>query len=337
VSLDRLVVGHSPHIKSDESIPRIMWTVVLALAPAALFGIIVFGWNALLMLAGSMIICIATEWIILKLTGRDAGQAFDGSAAITGMLFAMVCGPLVHWYVWVVGSIVAISVFKQAFGGLGCNIWNPALMARAFVLAAWGQDLTQGYAYPDGTTGATPLGIVKLAKEGAEVAADKLDLGSLFWGKTAGCIGETSAALLLLGGLFLIVLKYVDWRMPLSFIATCVILVWILPYKNAEAQKIVSGWPWWREPLFAAFSGGLFLGAFFMATDMVTTPVTKTGQIIFGVGCGFWTAIFRLYGGFPEGVCYSILLMNTATPLIDRFLRPRKFGAEENAGTASAS
>ncbi|TET34662.1 MAG: RnfABCDGE type electron transport complex subunit D [Planctomycetota bacterium] len=335
MALDKLVVGHSPHIKSDESIRRIMWTVVLALTPAGVFGIIIFGWYALVMMLGSMAVCIATEWIILKLTGRDAGQAFDGSAAITGMLFAMVCGPLVHWYVWVVGSIVAIAVFKHAFGGLGCNIWNPALMARAFTLAAWGKDLTQGFVYPDGTAGATPLGVVKLAKEGVPIDTEYLGLNELFWGKTAGCIGETSAALLLLGGIFLIVLKYVDWRMPLSFILTCVVLVWILPYKNKAAQDIASGWVWWKEPLFAAFSGGLFLGAFFMATDMVTTPVTKTGQVIFGVGCGILTAIIRLYGGYPEGVCYSIIIMNTATPLIDRFTRPRKFGAKEYARTTS--
>jgi electron transport complex protein RnfD len=326
-----------------------MWTVVLALAPAAVFGMYVFGWGAFpigtpaawwpfIVCIGSMLVAMATEAVILRLTGRDPKIALDGSAAVTGLLFAMICGPQIHWYVWVIGSVSAISLFKHTFGGLGCNVWNPALMARAFTLLAWGQDLTQGFIYPDGTTGATPLAIVKQVKNAAAIAADKLDLGSLFWGKTAGCIGETSAALLLIGGLFLIALKYVDWRMPLSYVLTTVLLMWIIPYRNAEANKLVEEiWPWYRMPFFAAFSGGLFLGAFFMATDMVTTPITKKGQVIFGIGCGALTAIIRLWGGYPEGVCYSILLMNTATPIIDRFTRPRKFGAEEYAGTASAA
>jgi len=327
---DKFLVSTSPHIRSDESIPKIMWTVVLALAPAAVAGCYFFGWPAIAIILGSIAVAVATEVAILAFRKKPLSQALDGSAVVTGLLFAMIISSNVSWYLVVVGAFFSIAAAKHLFGGLGCNIWNPALAGRAFVLTAWSLQMTSGWARPldiDAISQATPLNALKMNVE----AAGPYSLGDLFFGHIPGSLGETSALLLLIGGLFLIVRKYVDWRVPLSFIATAVILCMIIPFKGADAGQL--GWyqdmQFFEKLGFWAFSGGLFLGAFFMATDMVTSPMTKKGGIIFGIGCGVLTAVIRKLGGYPEGVCYSILIMNTAVPLIDRFTVPRKFGYVE--------
>jgi electron transport complex protein RnfD len=278
------------------------------------------------------------------------------------------------WYVPVMASFFAIAVVKQAFGGLGCNIWNPALMGRAFVLAAWGALVTASAGWPapfhyrmqtakaeasaaasapqlDATTAATPLTKAKKqlqafnrGKTGdlaaprnrheAENALAKLQdrgstpLADLFVGRVGGCIGEVSALALLVGGAALIALGYVKWHVPAFFIGTAALLSWALPIPVQGEQARYFVW-FAGRPLFEVLAGGLFLGAFFMATDMVTSPVTKRGLIVFAVGCGVLTVLIRRYGGYPEGVCYAILLMNTATPLIDRHTKPKVFGQRE--------
>lgn len=336
---ERFLVSTSPHIRSDESIGRIMWTVVLALTPAAIAGCYFFGWPALAVILGSVAVAVGTEAAILAFRKKPLRQALDGSAVVTGLLFAMVISSQVPWYLVVIGAFFAIAAAKHLFGGLGYNIWNPALAGRAFVLLAWSGAMTGVWAEPRTFTGAvdvmtkaTALNALKLPVPDARAFA----IGDLFFGNVPGCLGETSALLLLIGGLFLIVRKYVDWRVPVTFIATTVLLCLVIPYKNDGAGELA----WYaninllEKMAFWTFSGGLMLGAFFMATDMVTSPMTKTGGVIFGVGCGILTAVIRKLGGYPEGVCYSILIMNTAVPLIDRFTMPKKFGCPEPAKTA---
>ena len=307
-----------------------MWSVALALAPAAAAAVVLFGPSALAVMATSIVTAVATEAVIQKLRGQPVTVS-DGSAFVTGLLLAFVLPSTAPLYVPVVGSFVAIAIAKQCFGGLGYNIWNPALIGRAFVQLAYGAKVSLS-AWPaprwcamadggaatgcDGLTQASPL------FKGAEcVEYDYLDL---FLGYVPGCLGETCALALIIGGVFLIVRGYVDWRVPVFYIGAAFILAAVLPAKEHVAKNLahLDG-----SPLYHTLAGGLMLGAFFMATDMVTTPLTKTGMAIFGAGCGILTMLIRFYGGYPEGVCYSILLMNTATPLIDRWCKPKVYGA----------
>jgi electron transport complex protein RnfD len=244
----------------------------------------------------------------------------------------MVISSNVPWYLVVIGAFFSIAAAKHLFGGLGYNIWNPALAGRAFVLAAWSLPMTAGWAAPraiDATTQATALNALKMPI----VDAPQYSIGDLFFGNVPGSLGETSALLILIGGIFLILFKYVDWRVPVSFIVTTVVLCMIIPFKTKSGVPVKPGELQWyldfnffEKLAFWTFSGGLMLGAFFMATDMVTSPITRKGGLIFGIGCGVLTAVIRKLGGYPEGVCYSILIMNTAVPLIDRFTVPKKFG-----------
>jgi electron transport complex protein RnfD len=391
----RFAVSTSPHIKDRENIPRIMWRVNLILAPAAIVAVIFFGWTAALMLALCIAGSVGTEALIQKLVGKKI-TVNDGSAFLTGMLLAMCVSPAIvqptqevvtkyqgalgytlavvfasNFYVPLIGAFFAIAFAKQMFGGLGCNIWNPALAGRAFMLAAYALLGTgvwtniENVKYPNqqtasATTGATARAETKkniaLARDGKlEAAKGETDSrrvmqiireetiknkapaakdNKLLWygrfliGYRDGSLGETCSLWLIIGGIILIALKYIDWRVPVFYIGTAVFLGWLLPVKVLPDKP-----PVWMagDPLFDAMSGGLLLGAFFMATDMVTSPITRKGNIIFGIGCGLLTAVIRVYGGYPEGVCYSILLMNTAVPLIDRFTRPRVFGTKLEA------
>lgn len=317
------VVSPGPHLHQGESVPRVMWTVVAALLPALACGFFFFGLRAFLITSVSVITAVATEALIQKLRRRPI-TIYDGSAVCTGILLAFCLSPRVPLWLPAVGAFFGIAVAKQAFGGLGYNVFNPALAGRAFVMHSWLTTMTsweptawQGGAI-DAATYATPLGAAKEAVlqwiPGAPGAPDWLDL---FIGNTGGSIGETSALAIMLGGAFLLIRRYIGWETPVAFIGTVALLVWVLPAHPNSAQL---------SPLCHIFSGGLFLGAFFMATDMVTTPITPVGKLWFGFGCGVLTAVIRLYGGFPEGVCYSILIMNAVTPLIDRLTRPRIFG-----------
>ena len=261
------------------------------------------------MILTAVISCVLTEIVINKMRGK---QFREGSAIVTGILLAMTLPPTLHLGFVVMGSVFAIAIGKQIFGGLGYNIFNPALLARAFLQASFPVRMTT-WTNPstlDAVTTATPLGGLKFEN----IVSPYFDM---LIGNCGGCIGETSALLIIVGGVYLLIKKYADWRIPVSYLGSVVIFGTIFWLINPGQYP---------DPLYHLFSGGLMLGAFFMATDMVTSPVTPKGSWIFGIGAGFLLVIIRLFGGLPEGVMYSILLMNAFTPLINRFTRPKFFG-----------
>lgn len=310
-----LVLSSSPHISKCEDVPEIMRNVIYALLPAAVFGIYYFGWRSLVMMLVGILSAVATEAITNQLLKKPQ-TIHDGSAAVTGLLLVMTLPPSLPYWMIVVGAVVAIFIGKQLFGGLGYNIFNPALLGRAFLQASFPIPMTT-WTNPktiDAITTATPLGSFKFEK----TLTPYLDL---FMGNVGGCVGETSALLLIIGGLYLIIKKYADWRIPVSYLATVAVFGGIFWLIN-PAQ--------YPDPVFHLFSGGLMLGAFFMATDMVTSPITPKGRWLFGIGAGLFLVIIRLFGGLPEGVMYSILLMNAFTPLINRYTRPQFFGEVQN-------
>ncbi len=333
----KITVSPSPHIRDDIDISKIMYAVVLALVPACAGGIWFFGLRVLWILIASSAAAVATEGVCQKLTKRKVTIS-DGSALVTGILLAMNLPPGVPIWLACIGSVFAIAVAKIPFGGLGYNIFNPALAGRAFLLASWPTYMTT-WAPPsrgslsgiNAVTTATPLGTFRYAysllrtglpqnAESANLILKELysypSLKNLFFGNVGGCIGETSVIMLLIGAAYLLIRRIISWQIPASYIGTVALLTWILGGKGLFGGM----------PLFHILSGGLVLGAFFMATDMVTSPITSKGKLFFGVGCGILTSIIRLYGGYPEGVSYSILIMNVTVPLIDRYTRPRKLG-----------
>ncbi len=347
-----LILSNAPHIKTGDSVQKIMWLVVASLVPAAAFGVYTFGLHALVLIAASIISAVAAEALYQALLKKKI-TVIDGSAVITGLLIGMNVPPTAPVWMVVIGSFFGIIIVKQVFGGLGFNIFNPALGARAFMMASWPVYMTTGWVPFSGSnvlaggvqnaaglpqqafdaiTQATPLGALK---EGPKILQEmNIGIGqlhdflfsssmikSLFIGNIGGVIGETSALFLLIGGIFLLARRIITWHIPVSFIGTVGILAFA--YYSAAGLSCP-----WMAVLFHLLSGGLMLGAFFMATDMVTSPVSAAGMVIFGVGCGAITFIIRIWGGYPEGVSYSILLMNAATPLIDRFTKPRVFGVK---------
>ena len=318
----QLLVSSSPHVRDADTIDKVMWSVAAALAPAAAISLYFFGLGALKVYLVSIAAAELAELVCLHMRGKPLSHAADGSAFVTGMLLAMVLPPGAALYCPLVGGVFAIAIVKHTFGGLGNNIWNPALAARVFLqfayptqisLSQWQVPRMLWGAGADALTTASPL-----AGEGGAVQLGHLDL--LFGNGVAGCIGETCKVALLIGGVFLIVRRIVDWRIPVYYIAAVFLLTWLLP--DGQDAPV-----WSRNPVYHVLAGGLFIGAFFMATDMVTTPVTPLGRAIFGAGCGVLVALIRRYGGYPEGVAYSAILMNTVTPLIDRWVRPRVYGS----------
>jgi electron transport complex protein RnfD len=357
-----LVVGHWPHMRGEDTTARIMWSVAAALVPAAVFAGYVFGWRAYVHMALAVTTAVGVEALIRHLRGKRVTVG-DGSAVVTGILVAFCLPAHARWFVPVVAAAVAIAIAKEAFGGLGCNVWNPALVGRAFVHVSFPTDMNPS-AYPvltgdhfvgnvgtaveglpegvDAVSSASPLAHLGQYAEGgvwhdvspAEFAGRLPDLWRMAVGTIGGNIGETSALLLALGAVYLIYKGWIRWQVPLAYLATVALGALCLPiaFQTGEAEPvyrpIVFGNPDVAH-LFVGYhllAGGLMLGALYMATDMVTSPLTAKGLWIFGVGCGVLTILIRLYGGYPEGVCYSILLMNTAVPLIDRWTQPRIFG-----------
>jgi len=313
----RLVVSSSPHFLNTESIPKIMHSVVTALLPAAAASVYFFGWRALLLIIVCVAACMGTEYAFQRIRNKPI-KVYDGSAIITGMLLAMTLPPGFPVYGAVLGSFFAIGVGKQLFGGLGYNIFNPALLGRAFLMATY-PVLTTTWAEPrtvekavDAVTAATPLA---LAKFEGKVDFNLLDL---FIGNTAGSLGETSAIAIILGGLYLRYKGYINWKLPLGYLGT--IAAFSAIFWLANPAKYPS-------PLFHLLAGGAMLGAWFMVTDMVTSPTTSLGQWIFVVCAGIMAVVIRLFGGLPEGVMYSILFMNAFVPLLNKHTRPRIFGA----------
>ncbi len=318
-----LNLSTSPHIQGEESVPRIMVMVLLALLPACLMGVYFFGLPALFVLLLSTGSAMAVEAGMQKIMGREV-TVLDGSAALTGLLLGMTLPPSSPWWMVIVGSLVAIVLGKQIYGGLGHNLFNPALVGRVVLLISWPVQMTT-WVKPtplftgalDAVTAASPLGILKV--EGVAKLANLNLLDSLV-GNVAGSIGEISVLALLVGAIFLLWKKYITWHIPLSFIATVGILSGIFWLINPGQ---------YANPLFHLCTGGLMLGAFFMATDYVTAPVTNKGRVIFGVGCGLLTAVIRIFGVYPEGVAFAILLMNAFSPLIDRYTKPTPFGMQQ--------
>ena len=317
----KVVITSSPHIKSKEDTKSIMLDVLLALIPSLAVSTYVFGLRAILMTAVSIIACMIFEAIYDKIVGKE-NTVMDLSAAVTGVLLAFVCPVTLPYWMLIIGDGIAIIFAKCIFGGLGKNFINPALAGRAFLLASWPVAMTTWVAArshvglgstADIVSTATPMAILKGSAEG-----DLPSALSVFLGVTGGSMGEVSAIALLIGGIYLLVRKVITIQIPAAYILTVAVLAVIFP---------AEGYGHLEYMLYAIFGGGLMLGAIFMATDYSTTPVSKKGQIVFGIGCGLLTTMIRFFGGYPEGVCYSILLMNTTVWLIDKYTRPTKFGA----------
>jgi electron transport complex protein RnfD len=390
--VSKLTVTPNPHIKTGEDISGIMMAVCVALTPAMVFGFHRFGYWAAVVTVLSVASCVIAEAACQRARNRPV-TVNDYSAVVTGLLLAAVLPPNVVWYVPVIGGVIAIGVVKHAFGGLGANIWNPALLGRAFLQAAFptqinsgrwpsadatgfwenfgvnlrgtfgglteraaqeGADIVTGAtaleqlsgvsasAAAEGTSAATYTGSAELAMESTEhtltgvwvedglVRVDPDLILDLFLGNVGGCIGEISALALLLGGAYLLWRGIITWHIPLAYCASAAALAWLLPapYQTAAGETAYTAWGG-GPALFHLAAGGLMIGALFMATDMVTSPLTAKGQILFGIGCGVLTMVIRLYGGYPEGVCYSIILMNTTVPLLDAWTRPRVYGTKK--------
>ena len=307
----KLAVSSAPHIQDKKkSTKKTMFLVCIALLFPTVGGIFYFGIYSLFVVLISVLTAITTEYAAKLLRKKEFKM--DGSAIVTGILIALILPPRIPLWVVVIGSAFAIAIIKEAFGGLGHNIFNPALAARAFLAVTFAGMMTRWIApissivSLDSVTTATPL------SESFSYSGNSSGLYmDLFLGNTGGCIGETSALLVLIGGLLLLVFRVIKWRIPTVYIGTVFILTWIIPG---------------QDPVFHILAGGLFLGAFFMATDYVTAPMTAKGQYIFAFGAGLFVVMIRLYGSMPEGVAFSILLMNAFTPLIDRYVRPKPYG-----------
>jgi electron transport complex protein RnfD len=310
-----LRITSSPHFHDRDSTAKIMWSVVLCLLPAGAWGVYNFGWQALAVLLISIAAAMLTECIIMAFQKKFT--LFDGSAFLTGLLVGYNMPPSVPGFIPVAASVFAIAVVKHTFGGLGRNWMNPALAGRVFAMFCWTEEMTRWSAplsAPDALSSATPL------KQGAVQFLQKGSYLDLFLGRIPGCIGEVSALLLLLGAVYLFIRKIITWEIPVAYIGTFIILVWVF------GGIPVSGHIFKGDIFFHFLSGGLILGALYMATDMVTSPVTWKGMLIFGAGCGFLTFIIRCFGSFPEGVSLSIIIMNIFVPLINRLTKPVKFG-----------
>jgi electron transport complex protein RnfD len=302
---DLLIVSQSPHVRSDESVRRTMMDVLIALLPAMIGSVYFFGFNALKLILVTVIAAVGFEALIQKMF-KKAIRIGDLSAVVTGVLLALNLPAGTPWWVAVFGAGFAIIIVKEFFGGIGQNFMNPALGARAALVASWPGIMT-AYITPDGISAATPLQILK-SGSGTLPAIQRMIFGDI-----GGVIGETSAILLLIGAAYLIIRNVIDWKIPVIYIGTTCALLLVLGVDSGNL-------------LYHVLGGGLILGAFFMATDYSSSPVTPLGKIIFALGCGILTALIRVKGGLPEGVSYSILIMNVAAPLIEKYTKPKVFG-----------
>ncbi|MCD8037146.1 MAG: RnfABCDGE type electron transport complex subunit D [Clostridiales bacterium] len=309
-----IIVSGTPHVRSKESIQSIMRDVVIALIPASIMGIYYFGFRALMLIVISIASSLVFEWGYEKILKKPITTT-DFSAVLTGLLLALNLPASASWWVPIVGSFVAIVLGKQFYGGLGQNFINPALIGRAFLVAAYptqttGSAFATGRMVVDASTYATPLTALK--NGGVDITGEMIKNALI--GNVGGCIGETCAIALIIGGIYLLYKHVISWRIPVVYICVVFVLTSIM-----RGNGLMGG-------VYEIFCGGLMLGAIFMATDYVTSPISAKGQIIFAVGCGLLTSLIRVYGGYPEGVSYSILIMNLTVPLIDRYTRPRIFG-----------
>jgi len=338
--LSELVITPSPHISSRLTTRRVMLDVIIGLIPAAIAAVYFFRLYAVIVTAACVIASVVTEWICNRIRGREKPfeSICDFSAVITGLILAFSLPPAIPWWAAVIGSVFAVGVGKMVFGGLGANIFNPAMIGRAFLMLCFGMMMTTWNVpatmdqnmpqikttenYTDARTQATPLGLAKQAiksGKGSEIVNNQLK--DLFYGNVGGSIGETSAIALIIGGIYLLVRKTITYRIPLAVILTTFLIAmfmsWVRPQSNISAWAHIC-------------SGGLLIGAFFIATDPVTSPLTTKGQWIFGIGVGALTMLIRLVGGYPEGMMFSVLMMNALTPLIDRFTLIIPIGGRPN-------
>ena len=320
----KLIDTSNPHIRSNETTRSIMLDVIIAMLPALAFAIFNFGLRALTLTAVSVVACIFWEWLYRKLMKKPQSIG-DLSCVVTGMLLAFVCPVHMPYWMIIIGDFFAIVVVKQLFGGIGKNFLNPALAGRAVLLASYAGTMTSWVdpaagkaaiigSNADVVTTATPLAIMKTGDFAELMATYGVD--KMFIGQIPGSLGEVSAVALLIGGAYLIWRKVINWQTPVAYIATVAVLTFLFPKQGTGLE--------WM--LYSVFGGGLFLGAFFMATDYATSPVTKKGQLIFGIGCGLFTVLIRYFGSYNEGVCYSIMVMNLLVALIDKYTKPTRFG-----------
>lgn len=308
-----LTISASPHLHTSRSVSKCMWHVIVALLPAVACSLYYFGLGAMVVIASSILGCVIVEYAINRWMLRAPSTIGNGSAVLTGLLLALNLPSNIPVWIVLIGSVVAIGIGKMSFGGLGCNIWNPALVGRVFLLisfpaqmTSWPVPLENQWRYLDATTGATTLGMLKLG----EISPDSVDLWHSAMGLTAGSLGEVSALALLLGFAWLLVTRVITWHIPVAIFASVALLA-LAVGDNVGVQLL---------------SGGLMLGAIFMATDYVTSPMSRKGMILYGVMIGAITVVIRKWGAYPEGVSFAILLMNSFVPLIDRYIKPRKFG-----------
>ncbi len=328
--MGNIIISGSPHVQTDETVKSVMYDVIIALIPATLLSFYVFGLSAIIVAVIAIGSCVLFEYLIQRYILKVKPTIDDGSALLTGLLLALNIPAGFPWWMILIGSLIAIGVAKLSFGGLGNNIFNPALVARVFLLISfpvqmtkWALPFENRFTLTDVTTGATPLGILKegLREEGSTVSDFLTQIPKyheLFLGFIGGSMGEISALALLLGGVYLLWKKVISWHIPVSVLLTIFVFSGIFWLVDSDH---------YATPIFHLFSGGLMLGAIYMATDMVTSPMNVKGKIIFGVGIGLLTMIIRYFGAYPEGVSFAILIMNAFVPLIDKNFKTRKFGS----------
>lgn len=324
----KLIASSSPHIRSKDNTRSIMLDVIIALLPALVMSIYVFGVRALTMVLVSVAACVFWEWAYRKLLKKPQSIG-DLSAVVTGILLAFVCPVQIPYWMIIIGAFFSIVLVKQLYGGIGCNFLNPALAGRAILLASYASVMAGNWvkvgekalvvgSNADIVTAATPMMLMKgVDAAGWETLTSTYTLGDMFIGRIGGSLGEVSSLMLLLGGIYLLLRKVISWQTPVAFIATVAVITLI------SAPTGVSGVEYMA---YNVFGGGLMLGAIFMATDYATSPVTKKGQLIYGIGCGLFTVFIRYFGSYNEGVCYSIMVMNCCTALIDKYTKPVRFG-----------
>ena len=332
--MSKLIVSLSPHAHGDESVEKNMYGVIIALIPTLLISFLYFGIGSFIVCTSSVLACMFFEWAIAKYMLRRKPTLTDGSAIITGILLGLNLPSNLPVWMVIIGALVAIGLGKMCYGGLGQNLFNPAIVGRCFLLVSFPAAMTswpvigQTDSYIDAETGATPLSVMKTAIQTGDTSVlerlpDSLDLllGNMGNGFGAGTIGEACALTLLLGLAFMLWKKIITWHIPVSIIATVFVFSTLLHLAN----------PIYANPIQVILSGGLMLGAIFMATDYVTSPMTPQGQIIYGVGIGLLTIVIRNWGSYPEGMSFAILIMNAFTPLINIYCKPRRFGEQPQA------
>ena len=319
--MNKLTIAPSPHVHSGDSVRRNMFGVAIALVPALATSLWFFGLDALAVILTSVVACVAVEYLIQRFILKVPTTISDGSAIVTGLILAFNLPPALPLWIVVIGAIFAIGVCKMTFGGLGQNIVNPAIGGRVFLLMSFPAQMTT-WTLPDvdGTTGATPLGLLKDGLKSGKTVSDIVELpatSDLFFGGIGGSLGEVSALAILIGLAFLLIARIITWHIPVAVLGSMAVLQGIFFLASPES---------FASPVFTLLTGGALLGAVFMATDYVTSPMSTNGMIIYGCGIGVLTVLIRNFGAYPEGMSFAILIMNLVTPLINRFCKPKRFG-----------